>query len=82
MRSRLRLRDLSTEAIAGVMQRPGRTILTMLGTVMGVGSFVAVLGLTASATGQVGGRFTQLIATKVTVEEVPHARSRRAGFPR
>ena len=52
MRSRLRLRDLSTEAIAGVMQRPGRTILTMLGTVMGVGSFVAVLGLTASATGQ------------------------------
>ena len=32
----------------GIAQRPGRTVLTMLGTILGVGAFVAVLGLTAT----------------------------------
>ena len=41
---RLPLRDAAAEAIAGIVQRPGRTVLTMLGTILGVGAFVAVLG--------------------------------------
>jgi putative ABC transport system permease protein len=43
----------------------------MLGTVLGVGAFVAVLGLTSTVAGQVSERFTVLAATEVTVEEVP-----------
>ncbi|WP_285630418.1 ABC transporter permease [Actinoallomurus iriomotensis] len=39
----------------------------MLGTVLGVGAFVAVLGLTSTASGQIGHRFTVLAATTVTV---------------
>ena len=47
-RPRLTVRDATAEAVAGIVQRPGRAALTMLGTVLGVGAFVAVLGLTAT----------------------------------
>jgi putative ABC transport system permease protein len=50
--SRLRLRDLGSEALAGLLQRPGRSVLTMLGTVLGIGSFVAIVGLSQTATGR------------------------------
>jgi len=67
--SRLAARDASAEAVAGIVQRPGRSALTMLGTVLGVGAFVTVLGLTATAAGQVSRQFTVLDATTVTVED-------------
>jgi putative ABC transport system permease protein len=67
--STLRLRDLCAEAAAGIMQRPARSLLTAFGTVLGVGSFVAVLGLTATASSQIDGRFSSLGATEVTVED-------------
>lgn len=67
--SRLALRDLISEALSGVLQRPGRSVLTMLGTVLGVGAFVAILGLTATASGQIDKRFTVLSATEVTVHD-------------
>ncbi|MFI6585515.1 ABC transporter permease [Embleya sp. NPDC050493] len=67
--SRQHLRDLFAEALAGMLQRPARSILTALGTVLGVGTFVAILGLTATATGQIGDRFNALTATEVTVED-------------
>ena len=51
------------------MQRPGRAALTMLGTVLGVGAFVAVLGLTATGAGQISHQFTVLEDTTVTVED-------------
>jgi putative ABC transport system permease protein len=69
-RSRLTLRDLAAEALAGILQRPGRTSLTILGTILGVGAFVAILGLTATAGGQISRRFTALAATEVSVEDV------------
>ena len=47
-RPRLAARDAAAEAVAGIVQRPGRAVLTMLGTVLGVGAFVAVLGMTAT----------------------------------
>jgi putative ABC transport system permease protein len=67
--SRLAARDASAEAVAGIVQRPGRAGLTMLGTILGVGAFVAVLGLTATAAGQISRAFTVLDATTVTVQD-------------
>jgi putative ABC transport system permease protein len=51
------------------VQRPGRAVLTMLGTVLGVGAFVGVLGLTATGAGQISHQFTVLEDTTVTVED-------------
>ena len=67
--SRLTARDATAEAVAGIVQRPGRAGLTMLGTVLGVGAFVAVLGLTATGAGQISHQFTVLQDTTVTVED-------------
>ena len=39
---RLTARDATAEAVAGIAARPGRAVLTMLGTILGVGAFVAV----------------------------------------
>jgi putative ABC transport system permease protein len=66
---RLTARDAASEAVAGIVQRPGRTVLTMLGTILGVGAFVAVLGLTATGAGQISRQFTVLEDTTVTVED-------------
>ena len=41
----------------------------MLGTVLGVGAFVGVLGLTATGAGQISHQFTVLEDTTVTVED-------------
>ena len=65
----LSVRDTAAEAIAGIVQRPGRSGLTMLGTVLGVGAFVAVLGLTATGAGQISHQFTVLEDTTVTVAD-------------
>ncbi|MET9962039.1 ABC transporter permease [Streptomyces sp. NPDC006326] len=81
--TRLSPRDTVSEAVAGMLRRPGRAVLTALGTVLGVGSFVAVLGLTATISSQIDGRFNVLTATEVTVEDVAAQQSEFAGpgFP-
>ncbi|WP_343240483.1 ABC transporter permease [Streptomyces sp. SID14515] len=66
----LSFRDLIAEATAGILQRPARSLLTGLGTVLGVGAFVAVLGLTATAAAQIDARFSVLSATEVGIEDV------------
>ncbi|MFF3001299.1 ABC transporter permease [Kitasatospora sp. NPDC057940] len=71
--SHLSARDLLSEALSGILQRPGRSALTLLGTVLGIGAFVAVLGLTATATGQIGEHFSLTKATTVTVTDQPRA---------
>jgi putative ABC transport system permease protein len=68
--SRFRIRDLINEAVAGALQRRGRYVLTVLGTALGVGALVAVVGLTTTVGGQISERFTVLAATEVTVEQV------------
>ncbi|MFI7359222.1 ABC transporter permease [Streptomyces avidinii] len=68
--SALRPRDLVSEALAGTLQRPARSALTSIGTVLGVGTFVAILGLTATASSQIDDRFNALSATEVAVEDV------------
>ncbi len=67
--SRMDIRDLCAEAIAGVLQRPSRSLLTALGTLLGVATFVTVLGLTATASGQISKQFTELSATEITIED-------------
>jgi putative ABC transport system permease protein len=65
---RLRIRDLADESLAGVLARPARTILTTLGTVLGIASLVATLGISRTAGNQIVERFSELAATQVTVE--------------
>ncbi|MGH2742400.1 MAG: ABC transporter permease [Thermoleophilaceae bacterium] len=70
---RLPLRDLLSEAGAGLMARPARVALTVLGTVIGVGALVATLGLSKTAGNQIVGRFSEVAATDVVVTPVPGA---------
>ncbi|HUJ07304.1 MAG TPA: ABC transporter permease [Streptosporangiaceae bacterium] len=67
--SRLRSRDLGSEVVAGLLQRPGRSALTLVGTVLGIGAFVAIVGLSQTASGQIGKDFNALDATQVTVTD-------------
>ncbi|MEV4348431.1 ABC transporter permease [Actinoplanes sp. NPDC049596] len=67
--TRLGLRDVVDEAVAGMVARPGRAALTVLGTLLGVAAFVTVLGLTSTVEGQISGRFTALVATEVLVRD-------------
>lgn len=69
-RSRLRGLDLVSEALAGLLQRPARSALTMLGTVLGIAAFVTILGLTTTAAAQIDERFTVLSATEIRVEDI------------
>ena len=66
---RLATRDATAESLAGIVQRPGRAGLTMIGTILGVGAFVAVLGLTATGAGQISHQFSVLEDTTVTVQD-------------
>ena len=68
-RSRLRFVDTVSEAIAVVSQRPIRTLLTALGTILGVGAFVTTTGLATTASAQVSSRFDALRATEVRVQD-------------
>ncbi len=65
--------ELIREAEAGLMQRPGRSVLTALGTVLGVGVLVTVLGLTATAAAQISQRFDAMEATEISVTQAPQA---------
>src|SRR3970040_1621849 len=63
--ARMSPRDLAAEAVAGIFARPGRTVLTVLGTVLGIGALVATLGVAKTAGNQIVGRFDELAATSV-----------------
>ncbi|QTE28877.1 ABC transporter permease [Pengzhenrongella sicca] len=67
-RDRFGLRDLVSEAAYGVGSRPGRLVLTIVGTVLGVGSLVVTVGLAQTAAGQIGRQFDAVAATQAMVE--------------
>jgi ABC-type antimicrobial peptide transport system permease subunit len=69
----MELRDLIREAAAGLIARPARVGLTVLGTVIGVAALVATLGLSKTAGNQIVGRFDEVAATDVVVTPVPGA---------
>lgn len=81
--SRVSLRTLLAEAAAGITERPGRSALTALGTLIGVAVLVTVLSLTSSASVQVSRQFDLQEATLVTVGQEPRrpTRVRNLLFP-
>lgn len=79
--TRLGLRDVIDEALAGMLARPGRAALTVLGTLLGVAAFVTVLGLTSTVEGQISSRFTALVATEVTVQDAAQQADAGRAFP-
>ena len=66
-RARLTPRDLAAEALAGLFARPGRSLLTALGAVLGIASLVATLGVAHTAGNQIISSFNELSATSVVV---------------
>ena len=71
--SRMSPRDLVFESFAGMFARPGRMLLTVLGTTIGLAALVATLGLSQTASQQIIGRFDELAATEITVSSLPAA---------
>lgn len=69
-RSRLLWSDGLRESAFGVLRRPTRTLLTALGTALGVASIVATIGLSQSARGAVSSAFNAQLATQVTFVDV------------
>lgn len=61
-------KDLFGEITLALTARPARTLLTALGTILGVAALVATLGLAKTAGNQIVSRFDELEATEVTVE--------------
>lgn len=66
-RPHLAPRDLAHEVSAGLAARPGRTVLTALGTVVGVAALVATLGLARTAGARIVSRLDTLAATEVVI---------------
>ncbi|MBT3389255.1 MAG: ATP-binding cassette domain-containing protein [Chloroflexi bacterium] len=65
--SGITLKDLFSEAIAGMFARPGRMFLTILGVVIGLTALVATLGLSRTASNRIISQFDELAATQITV---------------
>jgi macrolide transport system ATP-binding/permease protein len=65
--SSLPFRDLLAEAGAGLLARPARVALTVLGTVVGVAALVATLGLSKTASNQIVGHFDAIASTDIVV---------------
>ena len=61
----VRVPDLIGEAVAAIAERPLRTALTSLGTVLGIASLVATIGISRTAGAQIVSRFDALAATYV-----------------
>lgn len=74
--SRMTVRDLLFESFAGMFARPGRMLLTVLGTMIGLAALVATLGLSQTAGRQIISRFDELAATEITVTSLPVSEGR------
>ena len=61
-------RDLLSEAALGIAAQPGRLVLTLLGTVLGIASLVVTVGLSHTAAGQISRRFDAIAATQAVIE--------------
>lgn len=68
LRVRMLARDVVGQAVSHGVSRPWRSLMTMLGTVLGVGMLVATLGVTSSARARINQHFDALLATEVDVQ--------------
>lgn len=66
---RVTVRDLLAEALLWMSRRRARSLLTALGTLLGVGAFVATMGVTTTVSAQVSDKFDALKATAVVVQQ-------------
>jgi ABC-type antimicrobial peptide transport system permease subunit len=67
VRSVFGVAELVSEMTLALTARPARTLLTALGTILGVAALVATLGLAKTAGNQIVSRFDELEATEVVV---------------
>lgn len=79
--TRLSARDLVSEAVAGLASRPARTLLTVLGTVLGIAALVATVGIAQTAGNRIVGSFSELEATSVVVSNSGGFWSNGSGTP-
>jgi macrolide transport system ATP-binding/permease protein len=70
-RSRMSIRDLLNESLAGMFARPGRMMLTVLGVVIGLTALVATLGLSRTAGNRIVSQFDPMAATELFVTGKP-----------
>ena len=62
---RFSLMDLLTEATSDFGTRPGRLLMTLAGTVLGIGALVATLGFAQTTAGQLARQFDSFAATQI-----------------
>jgi putative ABC transport system permease protein len=67
--------DLLRGAVTALTGRPLRSLLTALGTVLGVGSLIATLAVASSAGARISSRFDALRATEIEVVDGDPARA-------
>jgi putative ABC transport system permease protein len=67
-RPRLRGGDLLRESALSTLRHPGRSLVTVVGTVLGAAAYVSTLGLGATMSGQVSSVFDARRATEVVVQ--------------
>ncbi|HYN97077.1 MAG TPA: ABC transporter permease [Pilimelia sp.] len=64
---RLGAADLAREAVMSVSRHPVRSLVTVIGTILGAGAFVSILGLSSTLGEQVSSSFDVRRATEVIV---------------
>jgi len=65
---RFSVQDLLVEASYGVGARPGRLVMTTLGTVLGIASLVVTIGFAQTSAGQISNQFDAVSATQIQIE--------------
>jgi macrolide transport system ATP-binding/permease protein len=70
-RSGITIRDLLNEAIAGMLARPVRMMLTVLGVAIGLTALVATVGLTRTAGNRIISQFDRVAATELFITAKP-----------
>jgi ABC-type lipoprotein release transport system permease subunit len=75
----MRSGDLSDEILAGLFARPMRSLLTTLGTVLGLASLIVTVGLSRTAGSQIIDQFDELTATQVMITGRSNGRGGTAG---
>ncbi|MEA4944723.1 MAG: ABC transporter permease [Propionicimonas sp.] len=65
---RFTAQDLLAEATSGIGSRPGRLVVTILGTVLGIGSLIATVGFAQTTARQIERQFDAVAATQVVIK--------------
>jgi ABC-type lipoprotein release transport system permease subunit len=64
----MRLRDLLSEALAGLLQRPAQAAVTIIGTAVGIGTLIATVGIARTAGNQIVTEVGALAPTDIRVD--------------